>query len=46
MIAVLSEDQPQGVHLGGFLLERHARQKIRCALVDRPSGILVGMKHE
>ena len=45
MPAVLGEDQPQRVHLRRLFLERHSREQVGCTLVDRPAGILVGMRH-
>jgi hypothetical protein len=32
----------EGLHLGDLLLQRHARQEILDASVDRPGGVLVG----
>ena len=45
VLAVLGEDQPQRVHLGSLLLERHAGEQVARARLDRSGGVLVEVGH-
>ena len=43
--AVLGKDQPERVHLGDLLVDRHAREQVLHAFRHGPLGVLVWLRH-